>query len=261
MWPNQRHLISLNAAIMIMAALSAVTAAQIAPKGENVSDTQSLNSQIQVLKANIRRWNNANMLFIAIVALGAAGLVFTGLALNRKNDDLADMQDTVSEQEKQATAKAQKETADAQLALRKYIDNIARHQEGRFLDRKVFLEQLKDKPTGSVDIRYKDKDVGAYLLAFQLWKFLEDASGWKVSEPLPYPGVIPPNLPGILSDSRITVRAKDASETMGTPGTSLKALTDALGFGMGGGMGTGISGEDDPALPANRFVVLIDQKP
>lgn len=208
------------------------------------------------ISKSIADW--ATILLIALTVVSGSAALILGDRMNKKQ---AKQLQQFSEEliaAKTGLAQAQEESAEAQLALRKYIDNVARHQGRRSLDRHAFLEELKDKPTGRVDIRYKENDSEAYWFAFQVWKLLDDA-GWGVSNPLPFSEDIA--LPGSRTDSGITIVAKDASGTMGLPSTSLNALSRALGFGMGGGMGTGLAGKDDPNLSKDSFILFIGQKP
>jgi hypothetical protein len=265
---HQVLLIPLYAATVIVPALSIVIAAQTVPKGENVPETQSLKSEVERLKNSIKRWNNANMLFIGIAAICAAGLVVTGLALNRKNDDLASIQDSLSEIEKQETARAQKETAEAQLALRQYVDDVNRDRGPRMIvDHEAFLTALRGKPKAKAEIWFTPNNDEAFELAGMIKRWLGpgvdgDGAGWEVGEPKPIPPdggdpKVSPYAPPEIKYGAIGGMAI-ASNRLWTPldkNTAYEALMDAFFTAR-----LVPSGERIPALPDNLFIIIIGQK-
>lgn len=92
----------------------------------------------------------------------------------------------------QKTAIAQKESAEAQLALKKYVDEVAKQQRPRLLDFKKFVAFLKNKPKGIVKILYSPNDSEAYMFAVHIRRWLGpgvdgDGAGWEVSSPVPIP--------------------------------------------------------------------------
>jgi hypothetical protein len=100
--------------------------------------------------------------------------------------------DAALAREQQKTAKAQEDAAQAQLALRKYLDEVAKHQRGRLLDFKKFVAALKGKPKASVRLLYSPNDSEAYTFAGQILRWLGpgaegDGAGWDVSSPMPIP--------------------------------------------------------------------------
>jgi hypothetical protein len=78
--------------------------------------------------------------------------------------------------------KAKIEAAKAQLELRRYIDHVDRKTGPRRLDRERFLEQLKNKPTGSAFVTYKPEDIEAYQFATAISSMLQTA-GWNAPPP------------------------------------------------------------------------------
>ena len=92
--------------IIVLIALYAVTATiistpstiqtQMSSKGVNVSEIQSLKSDIQSLKDNIGRWNTGNIVCIFLAFLAAGGLVITSIVLQRKNDVLTKAEDKLT---------------------------------------------------------------------------------------------------------------------------------------------------------------------
>ena len=104
----------------------------------------------------------------------------------------SDKRQTDLEKEQQKTAHAQKEAAEAQLALQKYIDDVAKHQRPRLLDFKKFVADLTGKSKGSVTLLYAPNDSEAYTFAIHIRRWLGpgvdgDGAGWNVSVPMPIP--------------------------------------------------------------------------
>jgi hypothetical protein len=96
------------------------------------------------------------------------------------------------EAEQQKTALVQKEAADAQLALRQYVENVAKRQRPRLLDFKKFVADLKGKTKGTITLLYSPNDSEAYTFAGHIRRWLGpgvdgDGAGWDVSVPTPIP--------------------------------------------------------------------------
>jgi len=158
------------------------------------------------------------------------------------------------------TADANARTAEAQLALKKSVDNLARHQGRRRLDIAAFLAPLKDKPKAKVELRYKANDSEAHLLAGQIKRWLgpgaaADGAGCEVSKPMPIPTDI--GLGGSGTTTGITIVAPSGTESFRAD-SPLSALQNALGSGIGGGS---LVTEYDLKLPKDTFVLVIGQKP
>lgn len=92
------------------------------------------------------------------------------------------------EKEQQKTAQAQKESADAQLSLKGYVERVAKNAFSRRLDGKQFVQELQGKPQASVRIWYKPDDDEAYMFAQRVYGVLgspvnDGGAGWQVSAP------------------------------------------------------------------------------
>jgi hypothetical protein len=103
------------------------------------------------------------------------------------------------EKEQQKTFEAQKEAANAQLALKGYVEKVAGQAISRRLDNDVFVKGLKGKPKGSVRIWYKPEDDEAYMFAQQVYRWLgtsleSGGAGWEVSEPVRTPPTVIPHI-------------------------------------------------------------------
>jgi len=174
------------------------------------------------------------------------------------------------EKEQEKTALAQKEAAQAQLALKQYVDLVAKRAGPRYLDVKRFLESLRGKPKGSAELWYKADDTEAYLFALQIRRWLgpgaeADGAGWDVPEPKPIPPQggdprIPTNAPSDIrhgDSTGLTLRAKNLPKGFGE-NTAAAALRDALAFGREGGGAIIMLG--DSTLPDDHFIIVIGQK-
>jgi len=261
-----------------------------ASKGQETA--QSLTSDIEHLKEYRSRLSVSNTVLLFLAALSATLLVVASRLSDESADELSEMQSKVGnlkeeefaqdlrdkelkitqaktladstrtelELEKRRTAIAQKETAEAQLALRKNIEDVARHSGRRALDIKAFLEPLKNKPKANVDLQYKENDSEAYMFALQIRRWLgpgaeNDGAGWNVTEPHPFKTDI--GLGGSGSNSGITVIAGDIADELRKNG-ALNGLTSVIGFGLSG---TSLVTQEDRHLPPNTFILLIGQKP
>jgi len=153
-------------------------------------------------------------------------------------------------------AKQQKETAEAQLALHQYVERVARHEGRRRIDpASAFLDQLKDKPKGKAEIRYKFNDKEAYWFAAEIRSNLIKA-GWEAPAPISFTEDF--TREGILMDSGVAVVAKNPEDAMSRD-SLLSALMAAIGFGMGGQFG--VTTKHDPTLEPDKFIILIGQRP
>ena len=87
------------------------------------------------------------------------------------------------EKEAQATARAQKETAEAQLVVKQYVDRIVKIVNPRStnLDRAGFIEILKDVPNGKAEIMCAPDDYESCSFALAIRSALGlGGAGWEV---------------------------------------------------------------------------------
>ena len=97
------------------------------------------------------------------------------------------------EGEQQKTARAQKEAADAQLALKKYVEEVARRERPRQLDGKKFVKSLQGKPQARIVLLYDPGNSEAWHFARDIYWWLgkgvgnDKGAGWEVSVPTPIP--------------------------------------------------------------------------
>jgi outer membrane murein-binding lipoprotein Lpp len=63
---------------------------------DSVSDTKTREAEIKTRKESIDRWNTAQIAFIVLAAIAAAGLVVTGIVLTSKGNKLSTVQDELS---------------------------------------------------------------------------------------------------------------------------------------------------------------------
>lgn len=79
----------------------------------------------------------------------------------------------IYEEQSTQLAKAQKESAEAQLALRQYIDEVNRDRGPRMIvDHKAFVSALLGKPKATVEILFNPNDEEAFELAIQIRRWL-----------------------------------------------------------------------------------------
>lgn len=134
----------------------------------------------------------ASVILLFLTFVSGAGALFISNRINViQTKELEDFRLRI-EGEQQKTAKVQREAAEAQLALRKYVDNVAAHQRPRLLDFKKFVASLKDKPKSTITILYSPNDSEAYTFAGHIRRGLGsgtdgDGAGWEVSAPVPIP--------------------------------------------------------------------------
>lgn len=180
----------------------------------------------------------------------------------------SDRRQSELEVEQRKTAQAQKETAEAQLRLKRYAEAIAVREGPRRLNTDQFLSELRGKPKAVVRIWYKFDDGEAYDLAEQIYRALRKAN-WIVSEPTPIPADagepgLNPNGPsesrfsGSLNPSGITVLTHgfNAGDLGGS--SAFQALSDALGSGL---MPTALSGSELADIPDGTLVIVVAKKP
>jgi len=122
----------------------------------------------------ISSWSE--ILTAAFGILAAASAVVYLLA----NRPLRKIEAHESQLERQATARAQKESADAQLALSQTLTVFASRLGDRVLDVGKFVGELKDKPKKIVEIWYKPDDIEAERFSDDIRRALQSI-GWPVS--------------------------------------------------------------------------------
>jgi hypothetical protein len=162
-------------------------------------------------------------------------------------------------------ARAQRETADAQLRLNQAINRVDEKAGQRFIDRPRFAAVLNGRPKGSVRIWYKLDDSEAYMFASQIRAALEDDK-WTVAEftTIPIDGGDPAVARDAPADIRhgsgtgLTIRAAPADINFHDNTSAFSALSGALGQSRksGGAMVTW----GDPALSTGHFIVVVGQK-
>jgi len=162
------------------------------------------------------------------------------------------------------TADAQAEAAKAQLALRSYIDAVARRALPRRVDHVKFLDCLKGKPKASVEILYKPEDKEAWQFARSLNGLLgSEGAGWKVSKMKPIPangtwdGAVPDDAPADIRyggawATGLILRANEVREKE----TAIGALTDALRASAEIGFET----VQDRSLPDGHIIIVVGEK-
>ncbi len=153
-------------------------------------------------------------------------------------------------------AVAQKEAADSELALRRYVDLVARSVSPRRIDSKKFLELLKGQPKGTVEIWYVPNDEEASTFASQLAYWLgPKGAGWGVSalKPLPDTGVSEELRRG--AGFGLAMVFPKLSSDLTTAGG---VLDNAINLSVGG---WGIAGHlysfENPALEENHFILVV----
>jgi hypothetical protein len=177
------------------------------------------------------------------------------------------------EVEQRKTADAQKEAAEAQLALKTYVEKVARRQRARGLNVKKLIELLDGKPKLRVELLYNPNDSEAWSLARQIHTWVGEGSssqkgaGWSVSPPMPIPpearyNDIPPAMRfgGAYTTFGLTFRAKDISKGADLS-TALGALMEAINRSVTPEERalTGVF-EGDSSLPDNPIVVVVGPK-
>jgi len=183
--------------------------------------------------------------------------------------------------EQRKTAKAQEEAAKAQLALNKYVDNVARRQRPREIDGKALVKLLEGKPKARVELLYNPNDSEAWWFADELYLWLgkgngqEPGAGWEVSPPEPiaadagYKGQHLDKAPtamrlaGAGTTTGITFVTKENVDYNSDARKPLNALTMAFSSSITAGLRKGVAsygGEYDPSLPDDLIVVVVGPK-
>lgn len=159
-------------------------------------------------------------------------------------------------------AKAQKESAEAQLALKQYIEEVAKRQGRRMItDHKPFLAALENKPKAKVILAFKQNDSEAYLFALMIRRWLGDGdhgdgAGWEVTEPTSF--ITDVGVAGSGGSSGLSIFVRNPN-LIREPNSAVSALIDAFSAGSNTGGGFVISG--DPNLPDGVIKLLVGQKP
>jgi len=210
----------------------------------------------------------ATIVLIALTVVSGSAALIMGDRINEKQTEQSRKFDEDLTAAKTELARAQKETADAQLALRKYIDDAAIARGPRRLDFKKFVAELRGKPKGTVQIWFAPNDEEAFELALQINRWLGpgdngDGVGWTVREPKPIPAA--GGIPEISTDAPPGIRygamngmAIIANRLPSPPladKTALGALTDAL---LDCGLPHAV--ERIASLPDGFFILVIGQK-
>jgi hypothetical protein len=205
--PYESHLPKRPNASLVILALLGTALIVIGVAGELYVDVQAGKIETQIREAN------DNLLGLIIQEAGDAKTSAVGAAsaASQLRADLNDARVKSEaaqirlEKEQQKTFGAQKEAADAQLALKGYVERVAGQAISRRLDNDVFVKGLKGKPKGSVIIWYKPEDDEAYMFARQVYRWLgtpleSGGAGWEVSEPVRIPLTVTPQIskPSVL---------------------------------------------------------------
>src|SRR4029077_3401588 len=193
----------------------------------------------------------ATIVLIALTVVSGSGALILGDRINVKQSA--------------QLAKAQKESAEAQLALRQYIDEVNRDRGPRMIiDHKAFVSALQGKPKAKVEILFNPNDEEAFELAIQIRRWLGpgadgDGAGWEVGEPKPIPPIggdpkVSPFAPAGIKYGAMGGMAIIANRLF-TPldkNTAYDALMDALFTAR-----LVPSGERVPTLPDNVFIIVV----
>jgi len=92
-------MIAIHPIAITTVSISTTSSMQSKPNGnkmDNVSDIQSLKSDIQQRTASVGRWNNASIFFVVLAFVAAGGLVVTSIVLKRNNDGLDTARDRLA---------------------------------------------------------------------------------------------------------------------------------------------------------------------
>ena len=125
----------------------------------------------------------AEVLTVLLTMMGAA----SGVVYVLSTRPLRAIEAKESEQERQRTAKAQKEAADAQLALSQSLTSLARRAGDRVLNFAKFADGLKGRPKRTVEIWYKPDDTEVQRFSDDIYRALQDGE-WPVSRRVLKPG-------------------------------------------------------------------------
>jgi hypothetical protein len=206
----------------------------------------------------VSRFNTAMAWTGGIFALiaGLCGLLL--IASGNRKDELKAKQEEGARQQVEAREKE----------MRERLDDNERRLGPRILDHTKFLESLKGKPRGKVEILYQPDNSEAYAFALQIRRWLGegangDGAGWNVSplKPIPSEGGdsrIAPDAPSALRHGAwfgLGVRANKQWQPFESE-TALGALVTALSQASG----AGVVQHPDPKLPDDFFVIVVGQK-
>jgi multidrug efflux pump subunit AcrA (membrane-fusion protein) len=184
--------------------------------------------------------------------------------------------------EQRKTAEAQQEAAKAQLEYSRYVDEVAKQQKPRGVDRDKFVEALRDKPKRPIGLLYNPNDSEAFWFAQMLFTWLgkgnpdRPGAGWQVTSPKPIPpgaGYQDSNFPdappgmrfgGVFTTFGITFRVRNP-ETAATVDvkTSIGALIHALAASITPSTTPGSSFvvETDSMVQGDDIWVVVGPKP
>jgi hypothetical protein len=198
-----------------------------------------------------------------------------GIDLTTAKSELATKQsglETALEQERQKTARFQKDADIARLALGKELKMVSARQLPRQLDRVGFINILNGHPKGKAEIWFVSEDQEAFLLATEIYDALgfgtqnSPGAGWEVVPPVPIPEQYALSKTSTLPASQrlgpwfgVSILSKRVVEPpsswMGTPH---EALTVALGLSLA--PRSGLSGAEIPSLPDNMLIIVVGLK-
>ncbi|MGB9406871.1 MAG: hypothetical protein WCA89_05000 [Terracidiphilus sp.] len=203
------------------------------------------------------------LLFLTFV-FGAGALITSNRINVVQSQELRDFKLRI-EDEQQKTALAQKEAAEAQLALRQYVNVLAKSANPRLIDHERFIELMKGNTEGSAEIWYEPDDEEAHFFAIQLMNALGPPGlGWHVNiqafatrrrnEEEDKPQGL--NLLRRQADlDGMAIGAKDVSPNPNSLGF---ALQNAIRLSVGG---WGISGLEvsfgDPTMQDKSFIIAV----
>jgi hypothetical protein len=161
------------------------------------------------------------------------------------------------QEERQKTAKAQTEAAQAQLALKQYVDVVAKSVNSRRLDSKRFIELMSGKPKGTAEVWYVPNDEEAYEFAFNIHRWLgPEGAGWNILSLKPVSNEEDPDgrVRKFASSGMVMISNKPLTGFDNAPG----ALRNAISLSVGG---WGIVGDEwsleNPALSENYVIVVV----
>ena len=217
----------------------------------------SLSRELLERISGISEW--AAAVFGALAAISAVTYLLANKPLRK-----IEARENLVQQEK--TALAQADSAKAQLALKQYVDVVAKSRNERQLDSTRFVELLKGKPKGSVEIWYEPTDPEAWHFASDIGRWLgPEGAGWEVSKIQPFPVEPEPTYPL----KKFSLRAAAASTGLAIAAkkdeflfsTAEGALKNAINLAAGG---WGMSGLEwsmgDATLPDNHFVIAVGRQ-
>ena len=210
---------------------------------------------------------------VAIILLGltfmnAGAAWYFGRRINEQQVEKLRKFDQDLTAAKTGLAQAQKESAEAQLALRKFIEDVNAARGPRMIiDHAAFVAALRGKPKAKAEILFAPNDEEAFELAVQIKRWLGpgvngDGAGWDVDEPQPIPSTggdktisqyAPPGIRyGAIGGMAII------SNRLWTPldkNSSYSGLMDAFFTAR-----LVPAGEQVSTVPENHFIIVVGQK-